>query len=192
MASIIAIVLGIGFSLSAVFLLATNRSRRRIILSRFNLRGRSLSHSKTPPRCLTPSTPEQMVKEKAALSPDYSAVFPPSRREALLEVYDSTPKDHPIRQLPRKVIAQRAGPETGEAVPLNTHSPDLNGREFTPTGLSIEEIRLLGEFPDYATLSGIPLPAPFENFAIEKALPRPYRPFRWAYHQTMCKCHIYF
>lgn len=57
---------------------------------------------------------------------------------------------------------------------------------YTPTGFSIAEIKALGDFPDYAALSGIPLPEVYEGFEIEKALPRPYRPFRWAYHQTMC------
>jgi len=30
------------------------------------------------------------------------------------------------------------------------------------------------------------LPEPYGGFDPAKALPRPYRPFRWAYHQTMC------
>jgi hypothetical protein len=41
-------------------------------------------------------------------------------------------------------------------------------------------------FPDYASLSGIPLPKAYLGFNITRALPRPYRPFRWVYHQTMC------
>ncbi|RCI16398.1 hypothetical protein L249_2868 [Ophiocordyceps polyrhachis-furcata BCC 54312] len=43
----------------------------------------------------------------------------------------------------------------------------------------------VGDFPDYASLSGVRLPSPVADFAIEKAVPRPYRPFRWPYHQTM-------
>ncbi|EIW85389.1 hypothetical protein CONPUDRAFT_150201 [Coniophora puteana RWD-64-598 SS2] len=39
--------------------------------------------------------------------------------------------------------------------------------------------------PDYAKLSGVPLPKPLPNFDYTKAKPRPYRPFRWEYHQTM-------
>ncbi|KAF3902883.1 hypothetical protein AA313_de0208401 [Arthrobotrys entomopaga] len=47
------------------------------------------------------------------------------------------------------------------------------------------EIASFGRFPDYSTLSGVPPPTPYTNFNITTAKPRPYRPFRWAYHQTM-------
>ena len=30
------------------------------------------------------------------------------------------------------------------------------------------------------------MPQPYHGFDIDKARSRPYRPFRWAYHQTMC------
>lgn len=49
------------------------------------------------------------------------------------------------------------------------------------------EIKAFGRFPDYAALTEVPLPSAYKEFDISKALPRPYRPFRWAYHQTMCK-----
>lgn len=47
--------------------------------------------------------------------------------------------------------------------------------------------RLLGEeFPDHFARSGVPLPNPVpDDFDIDKAKPRPYRPFRWDYHQNM-------
>jgi len=67
-------------------------------------------------------------------------------------------------------------------------SPEAEGK-YSYTGVSVREIRALGKFPDYAALSGIALPRECEeHFDIERALPRPYRPFRWGYHQTMCKC----
>lgn len=56
---------------------------------------------------------------------------------------------------------------------------------YVYTGFSVKEIHALGDFPDYATLSGISLPQPYQEFVLETAQPRPYRPFRWAYHQTM-------
>ncbi|KAF2155944.1 hypothetical protein K461DRAFT_284661 [Myriangium duriaei CBS 260.36] len=56
---------------------------------------------------------------------------------------------------------------------------------LTPTGFTIAEIRALESFPDYSLLSGVPSPTPYPDFDINKALPRSYRPFRWAYHQTM-------
>ncbi|KAE9407115.1 hypothetical protein BT96DRAFT_963334 [Gymnopus androsaceus JB14] len=38
---------------------------------------------------------------------------------------------------------------------------------------------------DYFKLSGVPPPTPLPDFDVDKAKARPYRPFRWAYHQTM-------
>ncbi|KAG7086669.1 hypothetical protein E1B28_002609 [Marasmius oreades] len=38
---------------------------------------------------------------------------------------------------------------------------------------------------DYFELSGVPAPTPLPDFDIDKAKPRPYRPFRWEYHQNM-------
>lgn len=43
------------------------------------------------------------------------------------------------------------------------------------------------KLPDYSKLTGIPPPKPMHDFDIDSAKPRPYRPFRWEYHQTMCK-----
>lgn len=60
------------------------------------------------------------------------------------------------------------------------------------TNRSKDEIDSYGDFPDYAALSGVSLPQPYAEFDITKALPRPYRPFRWVYHQTMCSCHPLF
>jgi hypothetical protein len=60
---------------------------------------------------------------------------------------------------------------------------------FTPCGLSMKEIKALENFPDYTKFSGVPLPKPYPKFNIRKALPRPYRPIRWGYHQTMCTCY---
>lgn len=71
-------------------------------------------------------------------------------------------------------------------MPYEASYLDVDGSKHTPTGFSIDEIKALGDFPDYAELSGVPLPEPYFEFDIDKALPRPYRPFRWAYHQTMC------
>ncbi|KAK4623873.1 hypothetical protein CLAFUW4_05704 [Fulvia fulva] len=59
------------------------------------------------------------------------------------------------------------------------------GDHVTATGFSVEDIELLGDLPDYARLSGIPLPKAYTNFKIDHALPRPYRPFRWGYFQNM-------
>ncbi|KAG2752192.1 hypothetical protein P692DRAFT_20311419 [Suillus brevipes Sb2] len=39
--------------------------------------------------------------------------------------------------------------------------------------------------PDFAQLTGFPHPKPVHDFNIACARPRPYRPFRWEYHQNM-------
>ncbi|KAJ7470323.1 hypothetical protein FB451DRAFT_332890 [Mycena latifolia] len=39
--------------------------------------------------------------------------------------------------------------------------------------------------PDYFALTGVRAPAPLLDFNIDEAKARPYRPFRWEYHQTM-------
>lgn len=39
--------------------------------------------------------------------------------------------------------------------------------------------------PDYAKLTGVPAPKPLPNFDLDTAKSRPYRPFRWEYHQNM-------
>ncbi|ESK85968.1 hypothetical protein Moror_9469 [Moniliophthora roreri MCA 2997] len=41
------------------------------------------------------------------------------------------------------------------------------------------------KYVDYFELTGVPPPKPLPDFDIDKAKPRPYRPFRWVYHQHM-------
>jgi hypothetical protein len=71
-------------------------------------------------------------------------------------------------------------------LPMTADYRTSPGKLYTPTGFSVDDIKKLGDFPDYATLSGVPLPSAYPEHDIGKAMPRPYRPFRWAYHQTMC------
>lgn len=59
--------------------------------------------------------------------------------------------------------------------------------KYCYSGFSVRELKALGDFPDYSALSEVPMPQPYLEFDINRAKPRPYRPFRWAYHQTMCK-----
>lgn len=44
------------------------------------------------------------------------------------------------------------------------------------------------KYPDYFRLTGVPSPRPLLDFNVDQAKPRPYRPFRWEYHQHMCEC----
>ena len=71
-------------------------------------------------------------------------------------------------------------------MPFNADYRECGPSTYTVMGVSMEEIKELGDFPDYAALSEVPLPKPYTNFEIDKARSRPYRPFRWAYHQNMC------
>lgn len=61
---------------------------------------------------------------------------------------------------------------------------------FIYSGFRVGDVLRLGDFPDYAALSEVPLPKPAEDFDIGTAQPRPYRPLRWPYHQTMGKTPI--
>lgn len=38
---------------------------------------------------------------------------------------------------------------------------------------------------DYFALTGVRAPVPLLDFNVDEAKARPYRPFRWEYHQTM-------
>lgn len=153
-----------------------NRTFGRSLLASVNLRGRKHSTARTPPRSFSP-------EKKAATSPTapsgYDNVLPPQRRNTLTDLNcDAAPgRDVHGDEVRRHILPMSADYRT---------SPD---DKYTPMGFSVAEVKGLGDFPDYATLSGVPLPSPYPDFNIEKALPRPYRPFRWAYHQTMCTSH---
>jgi hypothetical protein len=120
----------------------------------------------------------------------YSDALPPQRREALAKVTKELPDT--LGKLPCGKVSED---EVKENILPMTANYRTSKNKYTPTGFSVEEIRAMGDFPNYAELSGVPLPQPYAEFNIDKALPRPYRPFRWAYHQTMCmfittvKCH---
>lgn len=106
--------------------------------------------------------------------------FPPSRRHTLaaLKLKGST---GPYSTLPPEVLSQRAIP--------SATTPDWDQDDlYTPTGFSTQDIRALGRFPDYSVLTGVRYPKPYgSQFDINKAIFRPFRPFRWSYHQTMGK-----
>lgn len=119
-------------------------------------------------------------RKHATPEPTYVLQFPPSRRHVL----------GGLSALEKSVLEPDIAPKTLRAKALpTTRTPDMTkDNQFTPTGFSTQEIRALGRFPDYAMLSGVRHPKPCdEHFDISKAMFRPYRPFRWSYHQTMCK-----
>lgn len=157
--------LGLLFVSSTCMLLSLRSERRGIIFDRLRLGRRRDSGSRTPPRSLSP----EKKRSQSTSIPEYATTFPPSRQYALGEVKDAS-------QMVNKHL-----------LPITETYRDAPDNTLTPCGFSIAEIKALGDFPDFATLSGVPLPKPYNNFDVQKAVPRPYRPFRWAYHQTMCK-----
>lgn len=169
------IALGVLFVLCSTVLFFLQNERRNIILQRFRLRRRRNSGSRTPPRSLSPE--KQRARNVSAS--DYLRTFPPSRRSALAKItFPSTPV---------QAVAASRPDWTERILPIEESYLEAKNDTYTPCELSVAEIKALGDFPDYATLSGVPLPRPHHHFDIDKALPRPYRPFRWTYHQTMCK-----
>ncbi|KAH8652086.1 hypothetical protein BX600DRAFT_402504 [Xylariales sp. PMI_506] len=115
--------------------------------------------------------------EKAEFHPS-AIVFPPSRRPALAQVL-------PGSQIATTEVKIDAAKLRSNQIPT-TRTQDLNQKDlFTPTGILTQEIKALGRFPDYSLLSGVPHPQPAPDFDIHKTSFRPFRPFRWNYHQTM-------
>lgn len=98
----------------------------------------------------------------------FEKIFPPSRRNAVVNSTDPGANEY-------RVLLSTC-PE-----------PLEKSCRRTPTGFSAADIHKLGSFPDYALLSGVPHPKPCPVFDINKAVFRPFRPFRWNYHQTMCE-----
>ncbi|KAL4941597.1 hypothetical protein BDV06DRAFT_178407 [Aspergillus oleicola] len=139
------------------------------------LRTRRTSSSQTPPRSISP-------EKKSPQSSNPVDILPPQRRHALATLLPNKP----YKDIPEEEVRAHILPMTADFRQYT--SQEGKGKEkqlFTPTGFSMSDLNALGNFPNYATLSGVPLPERYEGFDIERALPRPYRPFRWAYHQTM-------
>jgi hypothetical protein len=185
MSGAIIFALGATFMLTSMVYLISSKHQRKVILDRIRFQRRRASGANTPPRALMP--PKEKASEFAP-TPAFKDVFPPSRRGSLANITTIVPplKRRVSGQTPKSTTSstplRRHAPIVGLSTPLEACSTPI----FTPTEFSIEEIKALGDFPDYAELSGVPLPKPYLEFDIKQALPRPYRPFRWAYHQTMC------
>lgn len=139
----------------------------------YGIRNRRASTSHTPPRSISPEK-KKPSQQNTTATPVY--VLPPQRRHALAAI------GLPYKEVPEDEVRQRI-------LPMIEAYRDCEEERYTPTGFSVADVKALGDFPDYATLSGVPLPEAYDRFDIERALPRPYRPFRWSYHQTMCMFH---
>ena len=173
--------LGIACCLSAITYLMLSKPQKETILHRLMLRGRRASSATTPPRSLSPEKkqPSNATPGKS----EYVESFPPSRREALAEIMEKLSNAQQEKfgktlNFNEKTFAQ-------SMMGFEDDFRTCDDKRYTPTGFSVEEVKALGDFPDYATLAGVDLPEPYKDFDINKAQARPYRPFRWAYHQTM-------
>ncbi|TAQ89561.1 hypothetical protein B7494_g2138 [Chlorociboria aeruginascens] len=173
--------------LSTAALLVGSKRQRETIFDRLHLRRRRTSGASTPPRCFSPAT-KQLADRKDPIplslsTPDHVQVFPPSRRSVLPELAKtaSTANKKILTgtQLSFDCFLENTLP-TSRPYDLEDGTP-----KYTPTGFSTTEIKAMGDFPAYDILSGVPLPEPYKDFDPLRALPRPYRPFRWEYHQTM-------
>lgn len=125
---------------------------------------RSRDSAATPPRSVSPAP----SSEKPRSRPPDSAVTPSNLVGILANIL-------PVR---RGAAAAVVSPPTRPGATPERYLPN--------TTRTAEAVAAYGRFPDYAALSGVPLPQAYKDFDISIALPRPYRPFRWAYHQTMC------
>ncbi|RMZ67006.1 hrq family [Pyrenophora seminiperda CCB06] len=142
MAFSLLLLLGATFIVSSLLILL-RRSRRGILLERLRVSGRRVSGAKTPPRSLSPGN-----KSLPTTEVDYSDTFPPSRRFAVTEILKGEG-------------SERSEPQwTNNILPMEASYLDADESRFLPCGLSVKEIKALGDFPDYATLSGVPLPSP--------------------------------
>ena len=146
--------------------LALDRVQSKLISG--GMKPRRSSIAEKPPRSISPEKKSQNPE-----TPNYASVLPPQRREALCEFLNG-------------VQDVKEGEVLRHILPMDANYETCQEQKYTPTGFSVREVRELGDFPDYAELSGVPLPQPYHEFEIEKALARLYRPFRWVYHQTMC------
>ncbi|KAI4250332.1 MAG: hypothetical protein LQ352_005365 [Teloschistes flavicans] len=179
----------IGLLLSVISYLLMTKHQRRFIYKRLQNMSPLTAQSQHQSPSKSPSdagTPEKKVPSNNAPPAEYKEIFPPWRRDSLWSAARSSPfaqKDQLHAATDGFVDTLfRDGLLSFTADYRTCASPALT---YTPMGISVSEIAALGDFPNYAELSGVPLPKPYSNFHIETALPRPYRPFRWAYHQTM-------
>lgn len=169
----------IALCLCTITYFSLSQRQRHVIAKRLRLSKRRPSSADTPPRSLTP---EQKPISTISKNNDYVNVFPPSQRHVLEELVPTLPDTQ------RKALGDlRFDNDIFEQSLLDFEDDyrESDNSRHVYSGFSVREIKALGDFPDYAALSEVPLPQANLAFDINKALPRPYRPFRWAYHQTM-------
>ncbi|KAI1429828.1 alpha-1,2-mannosyltransferase [Xylaria sp. FL1777] len=156
--------------------LAFGSSQKDVILRRFGFT-RSLNRPSTPTLEKQP-----LSKSLASYASNLVTAFPPSQRDQLKELVPG------LSLAQQKALGDISFNQATFKRSLLRFGEDYNKVDYSKyvySGFSTREIKVLGDFPDYSTLSGVPTPSPYLEFDINKAKPRPYRPFRWPYHQTM-------
>ncbi|KAL4763791.1 heme-dependent oxidative N-demethylase family protein [Aspergillus foveolatus] len=149
------------------------------LLARLRGRKTAARTSQTPPRSLSPSSSADDKPKTATQSAKPATILPPQLRHALSTLSLPGDNEYKYKEIPETEVLRRP-------LPMTQDYRKYQEERYTPTGFSVAEVKALGDFPDYAALSGVPLPRAYgEEFDVDKALARPYRPFRWAYHQTM-------
>ena len=128
-------------------------------------------------------------KDTAAIKDDGSRtssesqlIFPPSQRHTLARIISTLPDKQ--RELLECTLHDPVDLRTG-LIALDQDYQKCDANKVLPNGLRIQEIQAISDFPDFDLLTGYPHPQPYHDFNIDKALPRPYRPYRFPYHQTM-------
>ncbi|KAL6238045.1 hypothetical protein BDW75DRAFT_237738 [Aspergillus navahoensis] len=146
------------------------------------LRGRKTEPrtSQTLQRSFLPSfSAENKPTTITTQSTDPATILPPQCRHVLSTLSLPGDNGYKYREITETEVLRRP-------LPMTQDYRTCKEERYTPTGFSVAEVKALGDFPDYSALSGVPLPRAYgEKFDVDKALARPYRPFRWAYHQTM-------
>lgn len=137
-----------------------------------------LLHGRVPHKLFSYAQSWLQGNQKGSTETNYVDVFPPSQRETLAEVLPGALSP------PSRANGLSKSMLLGLKSDYRTAEPRL----FIFSGFTVAEVKALGDFPNYAKLTGVPLPSPLVEFNINTALPRPYRPFRWKYHQTMGMC----
>ncbi|KAK5955879.1 hypothetical protein OHC33_003520 [Knufia fluminis] len=170
----------IAVCLCAISYLSLSQRQRDVVVGRLRLRRRRPSSADTPPRSLSPE--KKTPSNTSPKANEFVRQYPPSQRHVLAELAQSLPSKQ------RQALGDLSFHQENFERSLLSFEEDYRKADpskYVYTGFSVKEIKALGDFPNYATLSGVPLPQPYKEFNLNTAQPRPYRPFRWAYHQTM-------
>lgn len=165
--------------------LSLDPNQRQLLFTRLHLRETRPYSTDTPPRSISPS---ELLRGKDSHNDalpeknEYMTTFPESRRHVLGDLATKFPTAEKAK------LGDLKFDEAAFTQALLGWEEDYRSAataKYSYSRFSVQEIKALGDFPDYAALSGVPVPQAYREFDINKAKPRPYRPFRWAYHQTM-------